>query len=75
MSKETDTTQRVANIPPRKVSLRREDSGYTSIIGTPADTPCVMSGRKSSRAEPSLEGIPERSDQVQSMHRGLITLA
>ena len=71
MSKETataeSTAQRDTNIP-RKVSLlselNREDSGYLSMIGTPAGTPSVMSSRRTSRVDqprdsPPLKGIPE----------------
>ena len=81
MSRETDTTQVVNNIP-RTVSLCREDSGYLSIIGTPAGTPCVINGRKMSRTDPPRdptvlkgipEGCPEIDQQVPSIisHRGL----
>ena len=64
MSSETAIAQRDTSIP-RKVSLRselnREDSGYLSIIGTPAGTPSVMSVRRTSRADQpqTLKGIPE----------------
>ena len=71
MSKETSTPRRDTSVQ-RKVSLsralNREDSGYNSVIGTPAGTPAVMN-RKTSRVEQNLplEGIPEGSydhDQV-----------
>ena len=48
-------------VPPRKVSLRRGDSGYSSIAATPA-TPSIMNmnGRKSSRVDaPPLGSICE----------------
>lgn len=70
MSKEIETTQNRPTSVPRKVSLNREDSGYNSIMGTPADTPCVVqNGRKISRQEFPLEGIAEDNsdlDQVPS---------
>ena len=69
MSKENSTARRDASIPPRKVSLRREDSGYNSVIGTPAGTPAVGMSRRTSRVEqnrdPHLEGIPENYDHDQ----------
>ena len=38
-------------VPPRKVSLRRGDSGYSSVAATPATPSMQNGGRKSSRVE------------------------
>ena len=67
MSAETALAQRDTSIQ-RKVSLRnelnREDSGYLSVIGTPAGTPSVMSRRQSRADQPqTLKGIPENCSE------------
>ena len=80
MTTETATAQRDTSIP-REVSLRgelnREDSGYLSIIGTPAGTPSVMSGRRTSRVDQPqpLKGIPEGCSEQEVSYCLLPTLS
>ena len=61
MSTETERT----TVPPRKVSLRRGDSGYSSVAVTPATPNMQNGGRKSSCVEqPTLGSICETTPQV-----------
>jgi len=46
----SENTER-KTVPPRKVSLRRGDSGYSSVAATPATPSMQNGGRKSSRVE------------------------
>jgi len=52
----SENTER-KTVPPRKVSLRRGDSGYSSVAATPATPNMQNGGRKLSRAE-------SRTDQL-----------